>query len=81
MLSWDIDADWQYDPELKTKDIEVRFTSGGEMTPRLSNLSTAVSIATAHVAMRCARIFNSTGDWGRLLQAFAQAAAAKGLSS
>jgi uncharacterized protein YndB with AHSA1/START domain len=77
--SWDIDADWQYDPELKTE-LEVRFTPVG-------NDATLVELEHRRLDRYGARgdemrtIFDSTGDWGRLLQAFAQAAATKGLSS
>jgi uncharacterized protein YndB with AHSA1/START domain len=74
VLSWDISADWQYDPTLKTE-IEVRFTADG------SNL-TRVELEHRHLDRYGARrdqmrqIYDTEGDWGRLLEAFARAAAA-----
>jgi uncharacterized protein YndB with AHSA1/START domain len=55
VLSWDITADWQYDPTLKTE------VEGGFHRGRRDEMRT---------------IFDSTGDWGRLLESFARAAAA-----
>jgi uncharacterized protein YndB with AHSA1/START domain len=74
VLSWDITADWQYDPALKTE-IEVRFIPEGSGVTR-------VELEHRHLDRYGARrdemrrIFNTEGDWGRLLQMFAQAAAA-----
>jgi hypothetical protein len=34
VLSWDINADWQFDPALKTE-IEVRFIPDGESVARV----------------------------------------------
>jgi uncharacterized protein YndB with AHSA1/START domain len=75
VLSWDISADWQYDPNLKTE-IEVRFIADG-------NNRTRVELEHRHLdrygvrrdEMR--RIYDTEGDWGRLLQAFAGVAAAQ----
>jgi uncharacterized protein YndB with AHSA1/START domain len=72
VLSWDINADWQYDPALKTE-LEVRFIPEGADATR-------VELEHRHLDRYGARrdemrtIFDTTGDWGRLLQAFAQAA-------
>jgi hypothetical protein len=74
VLSWDISADWQYDPTLKTE-IEVRFRADG-------NNRTLVELEHRHLdrygsrrdEMR--RIFDTEGDWGRVLEAFAGTAAA-----
>jgi uncharacterized protein YndB with AHSA1/START domain len=72
VLSWDISADWQYDPALKTE-LEVRFIPEGADATR-------VELEHRHLDRYGARrdemrtIFDTTGDWGRLLQAFAQAA-------
>jgi uncharacterized protein YndB with AHSA1/START domain len=72
VLSWDINADWQYDPALKTE-LEVRFIPEGQDTTR-------VELEHRHLDRYGARrdemrtIFDTTGDWGRLLQAFAQVA-------
>lgn len=74
VLSWDITADWQYDPALKTE-IEVRFIPEGDEATR-------VELEHRHLDRYGARreemrrIFNTEGDWGRLLQSFADAAAA-----
>ena len=68
----DINADWQYDPALKTE-LEARFIPEGADATR-------VELEHRHLDRYGARrdemrtIFDTTGDWGRLLQAFAQAA-------
>lgn len=74
VLSWDINADWQFDPTLKTE-LEVRFIAEGQD-------GTRVELEHRHLdrygsrrdEMR--RIFDTEGDWGRLLEMFARAAAA-----
>ncbi len=74
VLSWDISADWQPDPTLKTE-IEVRFIGDGEN-------GTRVELEHRHLDRYGARrdemrgIFDSEGGWGRLLASFARAAAA-----
>jgi uncharacterized protein YndB with AHSA1/START domain len=74
VLSWDISADWQPDPTLKTE-IEVRFIADGKD-------GTRVELEHRHLDRYGARrdemrtIFDSTGDWGRLLAMFARAAEA-----
>jgi uncharacterized protein YndB with AHSA1/START domain len=74
VLSWDISADWQPDPTLKTE-IEVRFIAEGADNTR-------VELEHRHLDRYGARrdeirtIFDSTGGWGRLLESFARAAAA-----
>jgi uncharacterized protein YndB with AHSA1/START domain len=74
VLSWDISADFQYDPTLKTE-IEVRFTADGSNRTR-------VELEHRHLDRYGARrdqmrrIYETEGDWGRLLEAFARAAAA-----
>lgn len=78
VLSWDITAEWQYDPKLKTE-VEVRFIAQGARRTR-------VELEHRHLdrygdrrdEMR--RIFDSEGDWGRLLAAFAQLAVSGGAS-
>jgi uncharacterized protein YndB with AHSA1/START domain len=72
VLSWDISADWQPDPALKTE-IEVRFIAEGKE-------ATLVELEHRHLdrygprrdEMR--RVFDTEGDWGRLLEMFARAA-------
>lgn len=78
MLSWDINADWQYDPALKTE-LEVRFSPEGENATRVELEHRRLDrYGARRDEMR--NIFDTTGDWGRLLQAFAQTAAAEGAS-
>ena len=74
VLSWDISADWQPDPTLKTE-IEVRFIANGDNTTRVELEHRRLD---RHGARRdeMRRIFDTEGDWGRLLEAFARAAAA-----
>ena len=74
MLSWDINADWQYDQELKTE-IEVRFIADGKDATRVELEHRKLDrYGARRDEMRT--IFDNTGDWGRLLSAFAQTAAA-----
>jgi uncharacterized protein YndB with AHSA1/START domain len=74
VLSWDITADWQYDPELKTE-IEVRFVVAGDNRTRVELEHRRLDrYGERREEMR--RIFDSEGDWGRLLAAFAQLATA-----
>jgi uncharacterized protein YndB with AHSA1/START domain len=73
LLSWDITADWQYDPELKTE-LDVRFVP-------LAEGQTRVDLEHRHLNRYGARrdemrrIFDTEGDWGRVLAGFAAAAA------
>jgi len=75
VLSWDIDGNWQYDPSLKTE-LEVRFVATAENTTR-------VDLEHRHLdrygdrrdEMRA--IFESGGDWGKLLEGFARVTAAQ----
>jgi uncharacterized protein YndB with AHSA1/START domain len=72
VLSWDISADFQYDPNVKTE-IEVRFIPEGKGATR-------VELEHRHLDRYGARrdemrtIFDTTGDWGRLLAMFARVA-------
>jgi len=51
VLSWDITADWQYDPNLKTE-IEVRFIAD-EASVHVWSWSIAILTAIGRVAVRC----------------------------
>jgi uncharacterized protein YndB with AHSA1/START domain len=75
ILSWDITADWQYDPTLKTE-IEVRFIAdnGGGTRVELEHRKLD-RYGARRDEMR--RIFDSEGDWGQLLAAFARSAQAQ----
>jgi uncharacterized protein YndB with AHSA1/START domain len=73
VLSWDVSADWQYDPELKTE-IEIRFIAAGDDGTRVELEHRKLDRYGARRAeMR--RIFDTEGDWGRLLAMFAARAA------
>jgi len=73
VLSWEISADWQHDPNLKTE-VEVRFIAEGG--------GTRVELEHRDLDRYGARrdeirgIFDSEGGWSGLLASFAGAAAA-----
>jgi uncharacterized protein YndB with AHSA1/START domain len=75
VLSWDISADFQYDPNLKTE-LELRFIPEGQN-------GTRVELEHRHLDRYGARrdemrrVYDTEGDWGKLLQSFAQAAEAQ----
>ena len=70
LLSWDISADWQPDPALKTE-IEVRFIANGNNTTRVELEHRGLDrYGARRDEMR--RIFDTESDWGRLLASFAQ---------
>jgi uncharacterized protein YndB with AHSA1/START domain len=72
LLSWDISADWQPDPALKTE-IEVRFIAEGKSATRVEFEHRKLDrYGERRDKMR--RIFETEGDWGRLLASFAQLA-------
>lgn len=72
LLSWDINADWQYDPELKTE-LEIRFIAEGERVTRVELEHRKLDrYGARRDAMR--EIFDKTGDWGRFLALFARLA-------
>jgi uncharacterized protein YndB with AHSA1/START domain len=74
VLSWDISADWQFDPDLKTE-IEIRFIAEGKDVTRVELEHRKLDrYGPRRDEMR--HIFDTEGDWGRLLQMFAARAAA-----
>jgi uncharacterized protein YndB with AHSA1/START domain len=73
VLSWDITADWQYDPQLKTE-IELRFIFDGKNATRVELEHRRLDRYGAH-RDQMRRIFETEGDWGRLLEMFARVAA------
>lgn len=76
VLSWDITAEWQYDPNLKTE-IEVRFIVEARQRTRVELEHRRLDrYGARRDEMR--RIFDSEGDWGRLLAGFAEVAASAG---
>jgi hypothetical protein len=71
-LSWDINADFQYDPELNTE-IEVRFIAENDGLTRMELEHRRLDrFGDRRDEMRT--IFDKTGDWGQLLASFARAA-------
>jgi uncharacterized protein YndB with AHSA1/START domain len=74
VLSWDISADWQHDPNLKTE-VEVRFIAEGRE-------STRVELEHRHLDRYGARrdemrgTFDSERGWSGVLASFAHAAEA-----
>lgn len=72
VLSWDISADWQPDPALKTE-IEVQFIADGKNGTRVEFEHRRLDrYGARRDEMR--RIFDTEGDWGRLLESFARTA-------
>jgi len=74
VLTWEISADWQHDPNLRTE-VEVRFVAEGKDRTR-------VELEHRHLDRYGARrdemrgIFDSEGGWSGLLASFADAAGA-----
>jgi uncharacterized protein YndB with AHSA1/START domain len=74
VLSWEISADWQHDPNLKTE-VEVRFAEEGKGVTR-------IELEHRHLDHYGARrdemrsIFDSESGWSGLLASFARAAEA-----
>lgn len=75
VLSWDINADFQFDPSLKTE-LELRFICEGQRSTRVELEHRLLDrYGARRDEMR--RIYDTEGDWGRLLQAFARVAEAE----
>jgi uncharacterized protein YndB with AHSA1/START domain len=73
VLTWDITADWQFDPALGTE-VEVRFIADGKATRVELEHRRLDRYGTRRDEMRA--IFDTEGGWGRLLDSFARTAAA-----
>jgi uncharacterized protein YndB with AHSA1/START domain len=72
LLSWDINADWQYDPALKTE-LEIRFIAVGGGATRVELEHRKLDrYGARREEMR--EIFDKSGDWGQLLALFARLA-------
>ena len=70
VLTWDIDANFQYDPSLNTE-IEVRFIAVGAAETRVELEHRRLDrYGARRDEMR--RIFDTEGDWGKLLEQFAR---------
>jgi len=75
VLTWDVSADWKYDPSLNTQ-IEIRFIAEGKGQTRVELEHRHLErYGVRREEMR--RIYDTEGDWGRLLQAFAAVAASQ----
>jgi uncharacterized protein YndB with AHSA1/START domain len=73
VLTWDISADWTYDPGLGTE-LEVRFMTDGDERTRVELEHRRLDrYGARRDEMRA--IFDKGGDWGRLLARFAEVAA------
>src|SRR5436190_15684269 len=72
VLSYDIDANFQYDPQLNTE-LEVRFIAEEDGSTRVELERRRLDrYGERRAEMR--DIFDKTGDWGQLLASFAQLA-------
>lgn len=74
VLTWDVDADWRFDPALNTE-LEVRFIAEGSDRTRVELEHRRLDRYGARRDQMRA-IFDTEGDWGQLLALFARAAAA-----
>jgi uncharacterized protein YndB with AHSA1/START domain len=72
LLTWDIDATWKFDPKLNTE-VEVRFIAEGKGTRVELEHRRLDRYGERSEEMR--RIFDTEGDWGKLLALFAGALA------
>jgi len=73
VVSWDISADWQHDPSIKSE-VEVRFIAEGKDATRVELQHRKLDrFGARRDEMR--GIFDSEGGWGSLLQTFAERAA------
>ncbi|HTV18563.1 MAG TPA: SRPBCC family protein [Polyangiaceae bacterium] len=73
LLTWDINADWKYDPQLGTE-LEIRFVAESETRTRVELEHRRLDrYGARRDEMR--NVFDKSGDWGRLLAQFAEVAA------
>ena len=73
VLTWDIGADWKFDPQLGTE-LEIRFIAQSEHRTRVELEHRRLDrYGARRDEMRA--IFDKGGDWGRLLAGFADVAA------
>ena len=74
VLSWDITADWRFDPALKTE-VEVRFAPDGAGGTRVELEHGRLDRYGSH-REQMRGVFDSEGGWGGLLAAFTRAVVA-----
>ncbi len=72
LLGWQLDGDWQYDPNLLTE-VELRFTSLGPMQTRVE-LEHRDLERFGEKAESTRQAIDSEQGWGMLLSLFAEAA-------
>jgi uncharacterized protein YndB with AHSA1/START domain len=72
VLTWDITAEWQFDPTLNTE-VEVRFVPEADGSTRVELEHRRLDRYGADRDQMRA-IFETEGDWGRLLAMFARVA-------
>lgn len=72
LLTWQIGADWQFDPKLHTE-VEVRFVEAGNGVTRVE-LEHRMLDAYGEKAAEMRTIFDSEGGWPRVLEQFARRA-------
>ncbi len=75
VITWDIDANWQHDPSLGTE-IEVRFIAETKSTTRVELEHRKLDRYGEH-RDKMRRVFDTEGDWGKLLGMFAGIAEAQ----
>jgi uncharacterized protein YndB with AHSA1/START domain len=73
VLTYDIDADWKFDPNLNTV-LEIRFIAEGGATRVELEHRNLDRYGEHRDKMR--KVFDTEGDWGRLLAGFAALAEA-----
>ncbi len=68
MLAWQINAEWQFDPELLTE-VEVRFIAEGADTTRIE-LEHRYLERMGRKAAEVRNAVDSPGGWGAILEPF-----------
>jgi hypothetical protein len=76
VLAWQINADWQYDPQLITE-VEVRFIAESAEVTRVE-LEHRLLERMGHNAPQVRNSIDSPGGWGAILEAFNKCATETG---
>lgn len=72
VLSWQISAEWRFDPQLDTE-VEVRFVAEGDGRTRVELEHRGLE-SYGDQAQRMSEIFGSPQGWGTILEGYARAA-------
>jgi uncharacterized protein YndB with AHSA1/START domain len=72
VLTWDIGADWKFDPNLETE-VDIRFIAETADTTRV-NLEHRKLDRYGIAAEKMRAVFDSEGGWGDILREFARVA-------